>query len=118
MKKVDQILGLVAAAAFVSAGCVYSHRTAVVHEPESAVYPEHRIIVTEEPPAPRVEVEGPAPDVGHAWIAGYWTYTDHHWVWVPGHWETRPRTGAVWVPGHWDKNPVERGWTWTPGHWE
>lgn len=93
-------------------GCVYSHRREVVREPS------HTIVVTEAPPAPRTEVIGVAPDEAHVWVQGYWTYTGHRWVWVPGHWEARPRAHAAWVPGHWDKNPTGRGWVWTAGHWD
>jgi hypothetical protein len=37
-------------------------------------------------------------------------------VWVPGHWEVRPRAAAVWVEGHWSR--TSGGWRWTPGHWD
>ena len=43
------------------------------------------VYVNVAPPAPRYEVAGPA---------------RHGYVWVPGHWDRRPR-GWVWVAGHW-----------------
>lgn len=98
-------------------GCVYSHHTAVVPAP-TATTTTRTVVVREAPPAPRTEVIGVAPSEDHAWVPGYWTYSDNRWVWMPGHWERRPSTGATWVPGHWDKNADERGWVWTPGHWE
>jgi len=36
-------------------------------------------------------------------------------VWVPGHWDVRPRARAVWVKGRWRHHP--RGWYWVEGHW-
>ena len=47
--------------------------------------------------------------------ASYWD-DGYLWVWVPGHYELRPRERAVWVRGHWDH--TDRGWVWTAGHWE
>jgi len=39
-------------------------------------------------PVPRVEVQPPRPGP--------------RTVWVPGHWQWRPRAGRwIWVPGHW-----------------
>jgi hypothetical protein len=76
------------------------------------------VVVTQEPPAPQTEIEGPSPGTDQVWIQGYWSHVHGNWVWMPGHWELRPRTGAVWVAGHWDKDPDGKGWIWTAGHWE
>jgi hypothetical protein len=67
------------------------------------------------PPSARVEVRPAAPFPEAAWIGGYWEHRRGNWVWMPGHWEKRPRPRAVWVPGHWKQTP--KGWKWTPGHW-
>jgi hypothetical protein len=107
-----KILILSATGCVLLTGCVSTHRE-VVAEPRHEV-----IIVREAPPAPRHEVIGRAPDESHVWVEGYWTRSGHRWVWVPGHWELRPRASAVWVPGHWDKKIDGRGWVWTPGRWE
>jgi hypothetical protein len=97
-------------------GCVSHHkRVVVVHEPVATV-PSGDVIVTTEPPAPRREVIGVAPSAQHVWVKGYWVYQNRHWVWVPGHWEVRPRAAAVWVEGHWSR--TSGGWRWTPGHWD
>ena len=90
-------------------GCVYHDRAAV--SPSGEV-----VVVKEAPPAPRHEVIAVAPSPAHVWISGYWSYHHGHYVWVPGHYETRPQTASVWVAGHWDH--TYRGWVWTPGHWE
>jgi hypothetical protein len=101
-------------------GCVSHHRDMVVttYEPVTTTRTTRTVVVTEAPPSPRVEVEGPAPSEGHVWIQGYWSNMNGRWVWAPGHWELRPRVNAMWVPGHWDKNPEGKGWIWTAGHWE
>ncbi len=90
-------------------GCAMHHRPVVVT-------PEGEVVVSSPPPAPRHEVAGMAPGGSYQWVAGYWTYHDTRWVWIPGHWQHPPRTDTHWIPGHWDY--TERGWVWTPGHWE
>ena len=114
MMKWIRVLLLVSTGTLLTAGC-YSHRGGVMHEPGTVVYPSSTVVVSEPPPAPRHEVIGTAPDERHVWVAGSWSRAAHRWLWVPGHWEARPRYNAIWVPGHWDKNLDERGWTWTPG---
>jgi len=102
-------------------GCVSHHReVAVTTEPVTTTTTTTRrtIVVTEEPPPPREEVRTVAPSEAHVWVSGYWSYADGRWVWIPGHWELRPRTNAIWVPGHWDKDPSGKGWIWTSGYWE
>jgi hypothetical protein len=90
----------------------------VTDEPVTTTQTTRTVVVTEQPPAPRTEVEGTAPDTAHAWIPGYWMHDNNRWVWVPGHWESRPSLNATWIPGHWDKDPSGTGWVWTAGHWE
>jgi WXXGXW repeat (2 copies) len=97
-------------AAFLATGC-YTGRERVV-----VTAPPGEVIVTQEPPQPRVEVIGVAPTTAHVWVRGYWVYRNGRWVWIAGHWELRPRPGALWVAGHWDR--TSRGWAWTPGHWQ
>jgi len=67
------------------------------------------------PPAVRVEVRGVAPGPGHIWVAGYYRWDSGDYVWVPGHWEARPRARARWVEGHW--RHTRHGWYWVEGHW-
>jgi hypothetical protein len=120
MKKT--IFGLVPAIASVLlSGCASHHQEMVMttDEPVTTTRTTRTVVVTETPPpAPKVEVEGPAPDTAHEWIPGYWLHSGANWVWIAGHWEARPRVGAVWVPGHWDKDPTGTTWVWTEGHWE
>jgi hypothetical protein len=109
-------LGVVLSACIVAvfSGCE-SHHT-VVHERSVVMAPPGEVMVSQQPPAVRHEVIGVAPSTEHIWVAGYWTYVNAKWVWVPGHWERRPRVGAGYYPGHWDK--TTKGWVWTPGRWD
>jgi hypothetical protein len=113
-KQLCKVLLLSATGSVLLTGCLSTHRT-VVAEPRRE---REIVIVHEAPPPPRRDVIGHAPDKSHIWVEGYWIHTGRKWVWVPGHWELRPRASAVWVPGHWDKNDDGRGWVWTPGRWE
>jgi hypothetical protein len=103
-------------------GCASHHQAMVVtsdeYPPVTTTRTTRTVVVNEEPPAPRTEVETPAPDTAHVWIGGYWMHSADRWTWVPGHWEARPRVNATWIPGHWDKDPTGTSWVWTPGHWE
>jgi len=67
------------------------------------------------PPAPRVEVVGPAPHTGFVWIPGYWNWVDGHHVWIAGRWEA-PRPGYRWAPHRWVHE--HDGWRLEEGRWE
>ncbi len=112
-RNVSRVLVLAAVSGFLATGC-YSHQAAVRERVVPA--PTGRVVVSEAPPPARPEIIAPAPTVSHVWLKGYWTFQDGQWVWIPGHWEVRPRTGAVWAPGQWDRTST--GWIWTPGHWD
>ena len=75
--------------------------------------PVNAEIITEAPPAARMEVVGVAPSPNHLWINGHWAWRGR-WVWEPGFWEVR-RPGAVWIEGHWVRH--RHGWVWIGGHW-
>lgn len=111
-REILRILLLVTLGGLFVAGCS-SHRQ---YEPVVTTTPTGEVIVTEAPPAPRPEVISTAPSTSHVWVEGYWMYRNTRWVWVPGHYEVRPRLNATWVPGHWDR--TSRGWVWTAGRWE
>ena len=76
------------------------------------------VIITHEPPPPRVEV---VPVLPHeraeidVWQPGYWRWNGQEHVWVEGHYAERPRPRAVWVPAHYDRRPG--GWVFVEGHW-
>src|SRR4051812_47500987 len=114
-REIIRLLLLLVVGTFLATGC-YSHRRVVVRETATVGTPGEVVVVQTAPPAPRTEVIGVAPSPGHVWIQGYWAYRHGRYVWVPGHYELRPRTTATWVPGHW--NHTYRGWVWTAGHWE
>jgi WXXGXW repeat (2 copies) len=101
----------------VLAGCAENSHRFWAREPATLAYPEGELVITEEPPAPRRETIGLAPDPSHVWVEGYWAYSNRKWVWIPGHWELPPHPKAVWVEAHWVKNSSGRGWTWVPGEW-
>jgi hypothetical protein len=70
------------------------------------------------PPLPQpIEVIGAAPGTTPVWVSAYWVNYDGRWVWLPGHWEDRPRVGAVWIPGHWDQT-ADGKYVWAAGYWE
>src|SRR5437763_16884211 len=74
------------------------------------------VLVTQEPPAVRVETQTVAPGANYVWTRGYWRWNGTTYAWVPGSWIVRPRAAAVWVDGHW----LRRGsrWAWIAGHWQ
>ena len=74
------------------------------------------VLVTQAPPAVRVETRTVAPGPSYVWTNGYWQWTGANYAWVPGHWIVRPRPAAVWVEGHWVRRPG--GWIWVAGHWQ
>lgn len=111
-RKMFGTLPLIIVTGVILSGC------AQTHEVVSSTQTTRTTVVTQAPPPPRTEVPTVAPSEAHVWVTGYWSFTDNHWMWMPGHWEVRPRVGAVWVPGHWDQKPDGKGWVWTPGYWE
>jgi hypothetical protein len=82
-----------------------------------AAPPTHTVVVTAAPPPPRVEAIPPPPSASHVWTQGYWVFSNSQWIWMPGHWEARPRANSIWVPGNWEVSPDGRSWVWTPGYW-
>lgn len=119
MKKIIfSMLPLAVSGSLLLSGCASHTHYGGTAEPVTTTTTTRTVIVSQAPPAPRAEIEGPAPSTTQVWVKGNWVYNDGHWVWMPGHWEERPRVGAVWVPGHWDTNPEGKGWVWTPGYWQ
>ena len=83
--------------------------------PAIAPAPTNEVIVTQAPPAARVETQTVAPGPNYVWSTGYWRWTGANYVWVPGSWVVRPRVGAVYVQGHWARR--SSGWVYVPAHW-
>jgi WXXGXW repeat (2 copies) len=106
----------VAGMSVIFAGCV--QRTVYVRQPApppaGEPAPETAEVVTDEPPAPKVEVQVVAPGPEFVWTPGYWGWHGR-WVWVGGRWVVPPRRHAVWVAGHWGHRG--RGYVWVGGHW-
>lgn len=68
------------------------------------------------PPPLRIEVRGPMPGPGYAWMEGYWAPNGHHYRWVQGRWERPPYEGAYWSHPHYDH--YKEGWQLHEGHWD
>src|SRR5579864_2049215 len=119
-RKMFGILPLIIGGGLILSGCVHTHHAVVTTEtttgPATTTQTTRTVVVTQAPPPPRTEVMGTPPSEAQVWVGGYWSFTNGRWVWMPGHWELRPRAGAVWVPGHWDRNPEGTGWAWTEGY--
>jgi hypothetical protein len=79
----------------------------------AASYAQVRIVIA--PPAPIVEVRGPAPERGFVWIDGYHRWDGGRYVWVPGRWDRPPHPHAHWVAHHWVHRHGE--WILVEGHW-
>jgi WXXGXW repeat (2 copies) len=77
------------------AGCVYRER--VVYPTPTVSGPARgEVIVSDAPPAPRVERITVAPGPAFVWVDGFWAWRGH-WVWRRGYWARPPHHGAVWV---------------------
>ncbi len=72
------------------------------------------VVVYEEPPAPRDEVEYSQTNSGYIWVRGRYDWQGGQWVWMPGHWE-RERAGYQWSDGRWERR--DNSWHWVEGNW-
>lgn len=72
------------------------------------------VVVYEEPPAPREEIEYSQQRAGYIWVRGRYDWRGGQWVWVPGHWE-RERAGYMWNEGRWERR--DNSWHWVEGQW-
>ena len=113
-------LYLLALAPLALGGCVTYETptpttTTTVTREVTTTGPTHEVLVTQEPPAVRVETQTVSPGANYVWTRGYWQWSGGTYVWVPGRWMVRPRPAAVYVEGHW----LRRGsnWVWVAGHW-
>jgi WXXGXW repeat (2 copies) len=72
--------------------------------------------VEREPPPVHYERLPEPPTREHHWVAGHWQWNGQAYLWVPGHYQARPRAGVLWINGRWERH--ERGWYWIEGHWQ
>lgn len=57
---------------------------------------------TEAPPCQPIDDDRPdQPSPDHAWVTGYWWWTNRTYKWVPGYWVVPPRKKHVYVAGYW-----------------
>ena len=119
MKKIALgILPLTLAGSLLFAGCASQHAEPVyVYNGPAARETTQTVVVYQEPPPAQTDIETAPPGPTEVWVQSYWNNTHGKWIWMAGHWETRPRANAVWISGHWDKDTESNDWTWTPGHW-
>jgi hypothetical protein len=77
---------------------------------------------TQPPPADQKDIVPPPPGPAPQWwfIAGHWEWRGQY-MWVPGHWRTRPHSGDIWLPGKWleQTNTTQQTnvYVWQSGHW-
>jgi hypothetical protein len=110
------ILPLAVIANLLFVGCASQH-TKPVYVYNGPAATSHTVVMTQAPPASQVEFESPVPVPVQVWIKGDWNFTHGKWIWMQGHWESRPHAGAIWISGHWDKDLESNEWIWTQGHW-
>ena len=113
---------VLALAPFALAGCVAEQpvpvtttTTEVTRETVMTAPGTREVVVTQAPPALRVETQTVSPGPRYVWTRGYWRWTGTDYVWAPGSWLVRTSLTAVWVEGHWARR--SHGWVWVPGHW-
>ncbi|MDB6019443.1 MAG: hypothetical protein JWR19_3932 [Pedosphaera sp.] len=89
---------LLSATSLLFTGCVV-HEVRYIDRPPVVVGQsvQDGVVVTEAPPAPVQEEILVSPGPAYVWIPGVWVWRGH-WVWERGHYNVRPRAGAVWVP--------------------
>jgi|HubBroStandDraft_6_1064221.scaffolds.fasta_scaffold28743_3 hypothetical protein len=68
------------------------------------------------PPPLRYEVRPAIPGPGYSWVDGYWNWSGHRYVWVPGVWRRPPFEGGYWTHPHYDH--YDHGWEYNEGHWD
>ena len=80
--------------------------------------PRDVAVIRVAPPPPRREVVPALPPERAAveyWQPGHWRWNGHEYAWVPGHYERRPRPGAVWVEPRYERHGD--GWVFVDGRW-
>ena len=129
------------------AGATSAEDTAVADPADPAAQEADPSIVTDvgptaatdplpEPPAAKVEEQGPAPSDHHVWLAGYWWWdtSTSAYAWSPGFWQDKtveatvappeplyedpgrgPTADYTYVPGYWNWRGSE--YVWYHGYW-
>ena len=100
---------------------VYSSPAPVVSsQPTAVAVPSpvggSSIVVMQAPPTAQQEVPSPRPSSNHVWVAGYWSWRNNQYQWMPGRWDVPPRAGAVWTPPRWQ--PEGNSWRFYEGRWD
>jgi len=78
--------------------------------------PGRWVFVAKPPPEPLPEMPSAPPAPGMAWVAGYWHFNGTDYVWIPGHWESRP--GLAWKAPTVVYSAEQRAWIYEHGRWE
>lgn len=74
------------------------------------------VLIQTAPPPPKHEAIPGDASAEQVWVPGFWMNESGHWVWIRGHYETRPAANAKYIPGEWTR--TGSGWQWTPGRWQ
>lgn len=80
----------------------YHPRPYVVEGP-----PAGYVVVRERPPEVVFTPSPPPPRGDVVWVPGYYMEDRGRWVLVQGHYEARPRPGAVWVAPRYERAGAE-----------
>jgi hypothetical protein len=124
--------GVIVGAALIAAGVVgCGRRPIVVQAPPATVIQQPApaqivttapvatppvLVLKEAPPPPRYEPMTPQPASDHVWIPGYWAWQNGQRLWMAGHWEIPPHTGARWVSPRWERQGD--GYVFVQGYWQ
>jgi hypothetical protein len=100
-----------------TATIIHTPAPVVASQPVVGTSTRDVIVVREAPPPPRDEPPPPPPTGAgnYTWIPGYWTVREGRQEWVPGRYETPPRTGATWVAPRWERRAD--GYVFIDGYW-
>ena len=55
------------------------------------------------------------PSGDYVWVPGYYTWRDHGYQWMAGHWELPPYKGSSWIPPHTEQEG--NAYRFYEGHW-
>ena len=73
-------------------GVLFATALTIAASAQVAVY------IRSAPPPLRVEVRGPLPGPGYAWVEGYWAPNGRHYRWVAGRWDRPPYRRGILEP--------------------
>lgn len=103
---------LASLALFVLVGCSSNPDQDVASQP----FPYYRLSPSAPPQPPIEEIPPAEQPMNHLWRKGYWDFDGAQFVWIPGHFISRPDPTAAWTPDRWEQRAF--GWAFVPGYWQ